>query len=52
MAFDQTPKGADVNTRMTSLYDEETGAIGYILLWLMGVPGIVLFAIFLLRGCD
>ena len=29
-----------------------TGAIGYILLWLMGVPGIVLFVIFLLRGCD
>jgi hypothetical protein len=29
-----------------------TGAIGYILLWLMGVPAILLFAIFLLRGCD
>lgn len=29
-----------------------TGAIGFIILWLLGVPGIVLFAIFLLRGCD
>ena len=32
--------------------DSERGAIGYILAWLMGVPAIVLFAIFLLRGCD
>jgi len=32
--------------------EKQEGAIGYILLWLMGVPGIVLFAIFLLRGCD
>ena len=30
----------------------EQGAIGYILLWLMGVPGIVLFMIFLMRGCN
>jgi hypothetical protein len=28
------------------------GAVGYILLWLMGVPGMVLFVIFLLRGCN
>jgi hypothetical protein len=31
---------------------EVQGAIGYILLWLMGVPASVLFLIFLLRGCD
>jgi hypothetical protein len=30
----------------------ERGAIGYILLWLMGVPAGVLFLIFLLRGCN
>jgi hypothetical protein len=30
----------------------EQGAIGYILLWLMGVPASVLFIIFLLRGCN
>jgi hypothetical protein len=35
-----------------SLYQQQVGAIGYILLWLMGVPAIVLFAIFLLRGCN
>jgi hypothetical protein len=31
---------------------QETGAIGYILLWLLGVPASVLFVIFLLRGCT
>jgi hypothetical protein len=30
----------------------EQGAIGYILLWIMGVPAGVLFLIFLLRGCN
>jgi len=30
----------------------QEGAIGYILLWLMGVPASLLFLIFLLRGCD
>jgi hypothetical protein len=32
--------------------NKEKGAIGYILLWLMGVPATVLFLIFLLRGCT
>ena len=31
---------------------DERGAIGYILLWLMGVPGAILFLIFLMRGCT
>ena len=30
----------------------EQGAIGYILMWLMGVPAGVLFLIFLARGCN
>ena len=30
----------------------EDGAIGYIVLWLMGVPAGLLFGIFLLRGCN
>lgn len=30
----------------------QEGAIGYILLWLMGVPTALLFLIFLVRGCD
>ena len=31
---------------------QEKGAIGYILLWAMGVPVSVLLIIFLLRGCT
>lgn len=30
----------------------ERGKIGYILLWLIGVPIPVLFLIYLLRGCS
>jgi len=30
----------------------ETGKIGYIILWLLGVPACLLFLIFLLRGCH
>jgi hypothetical protein len=32
--------------------DNQEGKIGYVLAWLMGVPASVLFAIFLLRGCN
>jgi hypothetical protein len=32
--------------------NKEKGAIGYIFLWLLGVPAGVLFLIFLLRGCN
>lgn len=34
------------------IMNKEKGAIGYILMWLMGVPATVLFLIFLLRGCN
>jgi hypothetical protein len=30
----------------------ESGAIGYMLLWLMGIPASVLFLLFLVRGCT
>ena len=30
----------------------ESGKIGYILLWLLGVPIPILLAIFVLRGCT
>lgn len=30
----------------------ETGAAGYIFLWLLGVPFPILLVIFLLRGCS
>jgi hypothetical protein len=32
--------------------DQERGAIGYIVLWLMGVPASLLFLFFLMRGCT
>jgi hypothetical protein len=31
---------------------DETGAMGYIIMWLLGVPASVLFLIFLMRGCT
>jgi hypothetical protein len=31
---------------------QEKGAIGYILLWAMGVPLSVLVVVFLMRGCT
>jgi hypothetical protein len=31
---------------------DATGAIGYIILWILGVPASLLFLIFLLRGCT
>jgi len=43
--------GGEMKT-LKERYEEATGAIGYILLWLMGVPATVLFAIFVLRGCN
>jgi hypothetical protein len=33
-------------------FQNEKGKIGYIILWLMGVPVSVLLLIFLLRGCT
>ena len=33
-------------------HDDEKGAIGYIFLWILGVPASLLFLIFLLRGCN
>lgn len=36
---------------MSKLKDQR-GKVGYIILWLMGVPVSVLLLIFLLRGCT
>jgi hypothetical protein len=35
-----------------SMPAQQQGKIGYILLWLLGVPIPVLFLFFLLRGCT
>jgi hypothetical protein len=37
--------------RLTNKRNEK-GAMGYILLWLIGIPVPVLLLIFLLRGCS
>jgi len=39
-------------TLQTALKKQQEGKIGYILLWLLGIPIPILFLIFLLRGCD
>jgi len=31
---------------------KEAGALGYMLLWLLGIPIPILLLIFLLRGCS
>jgi hypothetical protein len=38
--------------KISALYQREEGALGYILLWLMGVPASILFLFFVLRGCT
>lgn len=44
-------QGATMEAQKNDLRDE-TGAMGYILLWILGVPASILFVIFLLRGCT
>ncbi|MBL8497435.1 hypothetical protein [Nitrosomonas sp. JL21] len=41
-----------LTTLPTALKKYQEGKIGYILLWLLGIPIPILFMIFLLRGCD
>jgi len=41
-----------MKTLTERFYEKQEGAIGYMLLWFMGIPASVLFAIFLLRGCN
>jgi hypothetical protein len=38
--------------KLKKIYGDEEGALGYILLWAMGVPASLLFVVFLLRGCN
>jgi hypothetical protein len=41
-----------MNTEVRSPAKRQRGKIGYILLWLLGVPIPILFGIYLLRGCT
>jgi hypothetical protein len=38
--------------RFRSALPAQQGKVGYILLWLLGVPIPILFLIYLLRGCT
>ena len=38
--------------KMKSIVKNENGKVGWILLWLVGVPVPVLLVLFLLRGCT
>ena len=41
-----------MNTPDQNPRTRQRGKIGYILLWLLGIPIPILFLIFLLRGCT
>jgi hypothetical protein len=41
-----------MNSVLEDLRRREEGAVGYIVLWLLGVPASVLFVVFLMRGCT
>lgn len=40
------------NMRTLKNLKTQAGKIGYILLWLLGIPIPILFGIYLLRGCT
>lgn len=50
--FWRLTKGAGSLPIITALKQRQEGKMGYILLWLLGVPIPILLVIFLLRGCD
>lgn len=37
-------------TKLVNSIENENGAIGYLLAWMMGIPASILLIIFLLRG--
>jgi hypothetical protein len=37
---------------MKKLQDEQSGKIGYLLLWFLGVPIPILLIAYVLRGCN
>ena len=44
--------GVQGGDRYMRKLSDQKGKIGYIILWLMGVPAGILILIFLLRGCT
>jgi hypothetical protein len=41
-----------MNALIKAPKNNEQGAIGYILAWLIGIPLPILLIVFLVRGCD
>jgi hypothetical protein len=53
MPLRANPKEETMNLpNFKSLPSDQEGRVGYILLWLLGVPIPVLFLFYLLRGCT
>ena len=46
------PEDNDMKEWIELYRQREEGAVGYILMWLLGVPASLLFVVFLLRGCN
>ena len=46
------PPELSLTSAINNAVHDETGAIGYIVLWLLGVPAGLLFVVFLMRGCT
>jgi hypothetical protein len=46
------PRSIAMLQRLRALRERQEGKVGYILLWLIGVPLPILFLIYLLRGCT
>ena len=42
----------ELREKLDRVKNQEEGAMGYMLLWLIGIPIPILFAIFLMRGCT
>ena len=50
--FSRLTKGVGSLRIISALKKRQEGKMGYIILWLLGIPIPILFVIFLLRGCD
>ncbi|MBK6957693.1 MAG: hypothetical protein IPH22_04230 [Nitrosomonas sp.] len=50
--FSRLTKSVGSLRNISALKKRQEGKMGYILLWLLGVPIPILFFIYLLRGCD
>jgi len=37
---------------LSKIIENETGAMGWVLLWALGVPIPILFLLFMVRGCT